>query len=79
MQTETLTIEQENKVYTNRLNVINKANEKKFFVMFGNLKLPAKLAGNKLAYPVAYSGNYCTEISWKLAERIANGECKVIN
>ncbi len=73
-----LTIEQENKVYQNRKDIIDKANENTFFVMFGTLKLPAKLSGNKLEYPVAYSGNYQTQISWKLAERIAQGECKII-
>ena len=77
MRTE-LTIEQKNKVYLNRRAILEQCNEREFYVMFGALKLPAKIAGAKLEYPCVYSGNYKAEITWRLAERIASGEVKTI-
>ena len=71
---ETLTLEQETFIYNKRRNLINKANEHAFFIIFGNLKLPAKLSGSKLEKPIAISGNYMVQTTWKLAKRIANGE-----
>jgi len=76
--TENLTPLQMSKLYSTRAILINKANSKDIFIMFGGLKLPAQIAGSKLEFPICFSGNYQCQISWKLVERLAEGEINLI-
>jgi hypothetical protein len=63
-----------------REEIIDKANEREFTLTFGNLRYKALLSGKKLDYPIIYTPKalfkheISTEISWKMAEQIANGE-----
>lgn len=60
--------------------IIDKANERHFTITFGGEKYKAKLTGYRLPYPIIitekriFGNEVSTEISWRLAEKIANGE-----
>ena len=60
--------------------IIDKANEREFTLTFGNVKYKAILSGKKLDYPIIHTSRVLfkheinCEISWKMAEQIANGE-----
>jgi len=78
---EFLTADQFSILYDKRKALIEKANNlpHSFYIVENGQKWPAKLAGCKLDYCIAYSGNFKVEITWKLAERIANEEVKEID
>lgn len=71
--------EQINQVYERRKNIIDKANQKQFYLIENRQKLPAKLSGCKLEFCVIYSGNIKAEINWRLAEMIAQGELNEVH
>jgi len=57
-----------------RYDIIDRANQRGFFVKIGNRLLKAHIGGAKLEFPMVSTkeGHSC-EVSWALAERLANG------
>lgn len=59
--------------------IIDKANDREFYLNIGTNKYLAKLSGKKLDYPIIEAGQISAEISWSLAEKIAIGITKDID
>jgi len=61
--------------------IIDFANSKEIFVKTNLGTFPAKIAGSNLEFPYIYDNLHIgisSEISWKLAQRIAKGQINTI-
>lgn len=61
--------------------IIDQANEREFYINTKLGKFQAKIAGTKLEFPYIYDNLHLgitSEISWNLAQRIAEGTVKTI-